>query len=484
MRRILTSLLVIGIVGVAAFGASRAFFSDTETSSGNVLAAGAIDLLVGNTSYVTDEDGKLVASPSTTWSLRDLTVEKFFNFFDLKPGDEGENTISLHVNNNDAYACAHVAISQDIDNGFTDPEDEMFAGAGDGTSTGDLDEELYFVFWGDDGDNVYENNEDILVQGPVSNIVSTGGTLTIADSSTSPLSASTTKYIGSYFCYGNVTSTAGLTPGTGGPDTRSSGFTCDGAAVTNRSQTDMLIGDLSFYAVQSRNNNGFTCSTVAWPTPDSTTVLSFEVNAQNASQEGWFFWNDENDTPGPFTTFEAGPGTPPLGTGSAFMTVSGTQRHNFATNMFGGTKLNDITDLSFSTHQDTGQTDNERAIYLHFNIDFDGSDSWQNRLVYVPRENGTVQQGVWQNWDALDGGNAMWWWSGFAGNGNQWPDGNTNPYRTWNSIVTQWPNARMRVSDTFLGFRAGEPYNDGFTGNLDNVRIGIENVVREYDLEN
>jgi len=305
MKKILTSLLVIGIVGVGAFGASRAFFSDTETSSGNVLAAGAIDLLIDNTSYRTNSAGTaLEASEETSWSLRDLTVEKFFNFFDLKPGDEGENTISLHVNNNDAYACAHVAISQDIDNGFTDPEDEMFAGAGDGTSTGDLDEELYFVFWGDDGDNVYENNEVILVQGPVSNIVSTGGTLTIADSSTSPLSASTTKYIGSYFCYGNVTSTAGLTPSTGGPDTRSSGFTCDGTAVTNRSQTDMLIGDLSFYAVQSRNNDGFTCSTVQWPTPVGARVGSSLSQAYEVPTQCDVLVDDDGGT-SVFTTIQA-----------------------------------------------------------------------------------------------------------------------------------------------------------------------------------
>ena len=69
MRKILLSILTIGIVGGAAFAATQAFFSDTETSTGNVLAAGAIDLLIDNESFVTGLDGGLVASPETSWGI-------------------------------------------------------------------------------------------------------------------------------------------------------------------------------------------------------------------------------------------------------------------------------------------------------------------------------------------------------------------------------------------------------------------------------
>jgi len=261
MRKILTSLLVIGVVGVGAFGASHAFFSDTETSEGNILAAGAIDLLVGNTSYVTDEDGELVESPSTSWSLRDLTVEKFFNFFDLKPGDEGENTVEIQVLDNDAYVCANVQFSDDLENGLTEPELDM----DDNDDEGELDENLYFVFWADDGDNVYETNESILEQGLASNITLAGGTMTIAESP-NPLAGGSTYSLGSYYCYGGAPESKNLSNETTGPDIRGSGFTCNGSGVSNDSQTDMLIGDISFYAVQARNNPGFSCSGVdVWP---------------------------------------------------------------------------------------------------------------------------------------------------------------------------------------------------------------------------
>jgi predicted ribosomally synthesized peptide with SipW-like signal peptide len=46
MKKILKSLVLLGLTAIAVFGASQAFFSDTETSTGNVFQAGAIDLKV------------------------------------------------------------------------------------------------------------------------------------------------------------------------------------------------------------------------------------------------------------------------------------------------------------------------------------------------------------------------------------------------------------------------------------------------------
>src|SRR3990172_5260072 len=48
MKRILVSLLTIAIVAVVGFAVTRAFFSDTETSSGNTITAGTIDISVDN----------------------------------------------------------------------------------------------------------------------------------------------------------------------------------------------------------------------------------------------------------------------------------------------------------------------------------------------------------------------------------------------------------------------------------------------------
>src|SRR3989304_6136500 len=117
MKRSLLSLLVIGVVATAALGLSRSFFSDTETSSANTFEAGAIDLKIDNTSYL-----NRVLNQGTTWTLDNLPGHLFFNFNDLKPDDEGEDTISIHVNNNDAWVCMEMKLTSNIDNGCTEPE--------------------------------------------------------------------------------------------------------------------------------------------------------------------------------------------------------------------------------------------------------------------------------------------------------------------------------------------------------------------------
>src|SRR3989337_1248885 len=115
MKKVLLSLLSIGAVAVVAVFASQAFFSDTETSTGNLLQAGAIDLLIDNQSYVTDVNGNLVYSDATSWTESNLDGQLFFNFNDLKPGDIGEDTISVKVNDNNAWACVKFDITEDSD---------------------------------------------------------------------------------------------------------------------------------------------------------------------------------------------------------------------------------------------------------------------------------------------------------------------------------------------------------------------------------
>ena len=51
MKRIILSLLTLGIVAVVATGATTALLSDEEISSGNTFTAGAVDLGVDNHSY-------------------------------------------------------------------------------------------------------------------------------------------------------------------------------------------------------------------------------------------------------------------------------------------------------------------------------------------------------------------------------------------------------------------------------------------------
>ncbi len=223
MKKILISVSIIAGVAAIAIGATTAFFSDTETSTGNIFTAGAIDLQIdSNATY----NGQLVSG--ATWGLKDLvpTSDKFFNFADIKPGDSGENTISLHVFNNDAWVCAEVSGLTNADNSTTEPE----SSAPGQTSGGDLQNAMVWTIWRDDGDNVLETAETILASGHPVN-----GVLPIYDSTTG-----TGALVGDSAAYLGVEWSLPLATG-------------------NEVQTDSLTGDISFNVVQARNNDGFRC---------------------------------------------------------------------------------------------------------------------------------------------------------------------------------------------------------------------------------
>lgn len=250
MRKILTSLLVIGILSSGVFSLSQAFFNDTETSTGNVLSAGAIDLKIGNNSFYNGQ-----ASGVTSWSLDDLNDKLFFNFTDIKPGDRGEDVISLEVSSNSAWACADITITENDDNTCTGPElldDSSCTPDNDDKFDGELSQNLEFVFWLDDGNGVYQTHEQILTQGAASQALNQ--TFTLADSLTNnlgggngnPMEPNHTYYLGKVWCFGDLAINEG-------------NITCNGAMLDNATQTDILKGNISFYAIQARHNENFVC---------------------------------------------------------------------------------------------------------------------------------------------------------------------------------------------------------------------------------
>ena len=273
MQRIIVSLLFItGSLAAITAGATGAFFSDTETSAGNIFTAGAIDLKVDNESYYNG-----VLNQGTSWVATDLTVEKFFNFLDLKPDDYGEDTISIHVDTNDSYLCANVTLTSHLDNTQNEPEALVDA---NGLADAELAPLVNFIWWADDGDNVLETGENVINQGPIGALsLNTPYPLTLADSDENiwgpagPIAGEQTYYIGKAWCFGdigaapddqdgvgNVKSPAGNNNGNGiSGEPEDGGFTCDGTGLGNESQTDSLTADVSFSAVQSRNNPSFQC---------------------------------------------------------------------------------------------------------------------------------------------------------------------------------------------------------------------------------
>ena len=266
MNKILTSLIVIGIVASVIGAGTIAYFSDTETSAGNTFTAGNLDLKVDSTCHY---NGKVCIKDSTgdkyhwegtsiecfcTWVLKDLGAnDVFFNLGDVKPGDHGEDTISLHVYNNDAWLCAKISNLANNENGCNEPESIVDGNCGTpGPGEGELQNNLYFTIWRDTNcDNIFQTGEQILVD----HQLATNQVWSLFDSTTGagPLIASNT------YCLG---------------------FKWDVPAnVGNIIQSDSMKEDISFVAIQWRNNPNFKC------------VEKVVSNMMNFGPTGWAGWS-------------------------------------------------------------------------------------------------------------------------------------------------------------------------------------------------
>ena len=287
MKKIIISMSIIGAVAAVAVGATTAFFSDTETSTGNTFTAGSIDLKVDSNCHyynIVDFDGDepiyrdLGCGQVGTngvgvgqWDETDLQdgIHKFFSFADIKPGDKGEDTISLHVYDNDAWGKIVMGLTNDLDNSCTEPEGEAEPLCED-DNDGELLEAMLpgFSMWLDqgsipgfqnggtgthdpeEGDNVWQrDNEPIIsVRGEtmLSSVLAAAYTTAHAtDACVSPdghddygrchVLASDGRMVGSTTYYFGLAWNLPWNTG-------------------NEVQTDSVGGDITFKVVQHRNN--------------------------------------------------------------------------------------------------------------------------------------------------------------------------------------------------------------------------------------
>ena len=191
----------IGAVGVASAGAglgTSAYFSDTEAFTNNSLTAGNLDLKLDYEATYMGGEGRLAAIQAMGYpdaeylgdgrylldqmpslddqqEWEDLVQGEQFDFCspeadeylvngdevpvftleDLKPGDTGEVTISLHICDNPAYLNLVGSITENAENGQNDPEIEAEGVDSDGI--GELADAIEVCIWYDeDCDNVYE----------------------------------------------------------------------------------------------------------------------------------------------------------------------------------------------------------------------------------------------------------------------------------------------------------------------------------------
>jgi hypothetical protein len=243
-KKLIISLSTIGAIAAIVIGATVSYFGNSEISSGNTFIAGAIDLKIDNECHYNGRvciDGYWQGTDETcdcTWQLMDLDGKAIFNFTDIKPGDHGEDTISLHVDTNPAWICAEISNIVQMENGCNTPEaitDDPIESCDDpGEGQGELWENLHFSIWMDDGasehfcNNIKDDDEIYLIE----DVSATDIQWPIADSQTggSPIQDT---------CIG----VAWYVPG----------------AVGNIIQSDGVTGDITFSAYQGRHQDGFVC---------------------------------------------------------------------------------------------------------------------------------------------------------------------------------------------------------------------------------
>ena len=193
-RKVLAGLGAVGVASAGAGLGTTAYFNDTESFDGNTLTAGELDLKLDYKSTYLGGPGRLddieamgypdvedlgdgrylldqTPAPGEGQSWEDYVtgeidfcspaMDEFlvngdgipvFTLDDVKPGDSGEVTISLHICDNPAYVYLAGELTQ-AENGQSEPE----ADADDTPDQGDLADAIEVCVWYDeDCDNVYE----------------------------------------------------------------------------------------------------------------------------------------------------------------------------------------------------------------------------------------------------------------------------------------------------------------------------------------
>ncbi|WP_254832218.1 vWA domain-containing protein [Haloglomus salinum] len=204
-RKVLGALGAVGAAGLGAGFGTSALFGDTEEFVGNTLAAGNLDLLVdwqqtydgaGDPMYVNahpDHDGdgrQSVLHPTEEYAV-EYTERNLVEYLtcdtpafdddydfdgageqgslveltDVKPGDSGEITFSLHLCDNPGYIWMQGAEVSNSERGYTEPEptssEDGDIDPDDPDGRGELAENIEVEMWYDrDCDNGLGGGED------------------------------------------------------------------------------------------------------------------------------------------------------------------------------------------------------------------------------------------------------------------------------------------------------------------------------------
>ncbi|MGQ4555642.1 VWA domain-containing protein [Halobellus sp. GM3] len=207
-RKVLGSIGAIGAASAGAGLGTSALFSDTESFEDNTLTAGELDLKLdykatyaggpGRLSEVDSwysesgpgepftveeiEDGTYligeVPSPGENEDWPSVVQEQdfcapeaglingdeipVFTLDDVKPGDSGEVTVSLHICDNPAWMYMNGELTANDENGQSEPEAEVDGSGGDpGEGAGELADAIETTLWYDENcNNVLDGGDD------------------------------------------------------------------------------------------------------------------------------------------------------------------------------------------------------------------------------------------------------------------------------------------------------------------------------------
>ncbi len=220
-------------------------------------------------------------------------------------------------------------------------------------------------------------------------------------------------------------------------------------------------------------------------------LAAHTVTVWSGAMDGWAITTSDGGTP-PTTasaTFVAGPGTPPLGTGSVQLSVgaNGAGAAEIRNADYAGTSLADLTGLSYSAYVSVPGSGGQ-APYIILAVDLDDDGASDDLLFFEPvyqdgtysgdpvPDQGDVTTGAWQEWDAAAGG----WWSLNAGTFGP-------PLVTLDSYVASNPDATLVNQSSGGGLRIVAGFGagawDNFVGNVDAVVVGTTAHTTTYDFE-
>ena len=236
-----------------------------------------------------------------------------------------------------------------------------------------------------------------------------------------------------------------------------------------------------------RSDTGLSCTAYAGPawtgyTPEAELDLAPGATTTKVvttlTTNDWFSLNEGPGGSVGETLLTKGPGTPPLGNGSAQLVVDSLGRVSLGTNAFAGTRLDAIGSIDYWANLNV-PTGGSQPV-AQFDVDLDSTDNnttYEGRLSSLP--GAPPAANTWTEYDALHG---LWYWSHAT---NSDPCNQGAPC-TWAQVLQHWPNAAIRNDSTAKGvflLRLGGPIAGGAVSYVDDLTFATSTATTIVDFE-